>query len=70
MRPYLKKKKKKKPKKTPLQKKAGGGVVQGVGPEFKPQYLKEKVLSREVTPISDLKRLILDCAGIVTQVSQ
>jgi hypothetical protein len=45
-------------------------VVQGVGPEFKPQYLKEKVLSREVTPISDLKRLILDCAGIVTQVSQ
>jgi hypothetical protein len=33
MRPYLKKK--------PSQKKAGG-VAEGVGPEFKPQYQKEK----------------------------
>jgi hypothetical protein len=27
--------------KTPTQKR-GGGVVQGVGPEFKPQYCKKK----------------------------
>jgi hypothetical protein len=33
MRPYLKKKKK------PITKKAGG-VAQGVGPEFTPQYSK------------------------------
>jgi hypothetical protein len=32
------KKKKKKEKKKPLHKRDGGGVVQGVGPEFKPQY--------------------------------
>jgi hypothetical protein len=42
MRPYLKKKKKKKKQtnkkqKNPSQKRIGG-MVQGVGPEFKPQY--------------------------------
>jgi hypothetical protein len=34
MRPYL--------KKNPSQKNRGGGVVQGEGPEFKPQYAKKK----------------------------
>jgi hypothetical protein len=34
----ISKKKKKKEKKKPLHKRDGGGVVQGVGPEFKPQY--------------------------------
>jgi hypothetical protein len=34
MRPYL--------RKNPSQKRAGG-MVQGVGPEFKPQYFKKKL---------------------------
>jgi hypothetical protein len=38
MRPYLEK---------TLHKKKAGGVVQGVGPEFKPQYKKK----RQKTPI-------------------
>jgi hypothetical protein len=33
MTPYLKK---------PFTKKRAGGVAQGVGPEFKPQYCKKK----------------------------
>jgi hypothetical protein len=33
MRPYFKKN---------LSQKKAGGVAQGVGPEFKPQYLKKK----------------------------
>jgi hypothetical protein len=33
MRPYLEK---------PTTKKRAGGVAQGVGPEFKPQYCKNK----------------------------
>jgi hypothetical protein len=37
VRLYLKKKKKKKP----IARKAGG-VAQGVGPDFKPQYCKKK----------------------------
>jgi hypothetical protein len=37
MRPYLKKK-----KKTLTKKERSGGVAQGVGPEFKPQYCKKK----------------------------
>jgi hypothetical protein len=41
MRPYLKEKKKKEKKKNPSQKRAGG-MVQGVGPEFKSQYHKKK----------------------------
>jgi hypothetical protein len=36
--PYLEKKKK---QKNPSQKRAGG-VAQGVGPDFKPQYHKKK----------------------------
>jgi hypothetical protein len=28
--------------KNPLEKKRAGGVAQGVGPEFKPQYCKKK----------------------------
>jgi hypothetical protein len=39
----LKKKKKTKKKKSPSQKRAGR-VVQGIGPEFKPQYHKKKIL--------------------------
>jgi hypothetical protein len=40
LRPYLRKKKKSK-NKNPSQEKAGG-LAQGVGPEFKPQYHKKK----------------------------
>jgi hypothetical protein len=40
-RSYLQKKKKKKKKKTIAKKKRAGGVAQGVGPEFKPQYRKK-----------------------------
>jgi hypothetical protein len=39
VRPYLKKKKKK-----ILHKNRAGGVAQGVGPEFKPQYRTKKEL--------------------------
>jgi hypothetical protein len=38
LRPYL--------EKNPSQKRAGG-VAQGVGPEFKPQYCKERQKPRE-----------------------
>jgi hypothetical protein len=40
--PYLKKKKKKK-----ITKKEAGGMFQGVGPEFKPQYCKKKKKRKE-----------------------
>jgi hypothetical protein len=37
VRPYLKKKKK--------SQKRAGGMAQGVGPEFKPQLLKKKIMN-------------------------
>jgi hypothetical protein len=40
-------------KKSPSQKRAGG-VTQGVGPEFKPQYHKKKKKGRKRKVIKDL----------------
>jgi hypothetical protein len=47
MRPYLEKK--------ALHKKRAGGVAQGVGPEFKPQYCKRKKRSERI----NIKMLIV-----------
>jgi hypothetical protein len=50
--------KKKKKKKNPSQKRAGG-VAQGVGPEFKPQYRKKKVSQYVVQACLEFMILLL-----------
>jgi hypothetical protein len=40
---------------TYTQKKGAGGVAQGVGPEFKPQYYKKKKKKKKVDYFSALK---------------
>jgi hypothetical protein len=50
VRPYL--------EKNPSQKRAGG-IAQGVGPEFKPQYLKKKPKKQKTTETAKVPSTLL-----------